>query len=197
MKTTTLLAAAILMVSTAGASANVATSTPMGHVLFSTDNPIEFTERGIRFFVFPNGEFDFSTEASTGNGDYFRGTRLNTTFGAPGHANGGTRIEHDAMGRVRRIGNVFINYDANGRVKRAGTVYMTYNRYFLTQIGGLRLVYDRRGRLIDMIGSVKGRSAVAYNGNTYYGPSTGYGYNDNDFYYYRADGTKALIEEKK
>lgn len=196
MKTTTLLAAAILMVSTASASANVAISAPRGNVLFSNDNPIEFTERGIRFFVFPNGEFDFSTEASTGSGDYYRGNRLNTTFGAPGHANGGTRIEHDAMGRVRRIGNVFINYDANGRVKRAGTVYMTYNRTLLTQIGGLRLVYDRRGRLIDMVGSVKGRSTIAY--NTYYGPSTTtYGYNDDAYYYYRADGTKALIEEKK
>jgi hypothetical protein len=45
--------------------------------------------------------------------------------------NYGVKVEHDNLGRVRQVGNVFINYDANDRVKRIGSVYMTYNRYAL------------------------------------------------------------------
>ncbi len=177
MKTTTLLAAILMVTGTATANTDVAFTAPRGHVLFSNDHPIEFTERGMHFMVFPNGEFDFSTQPST-SGDYYRGNRGNT-HGATAHF-GGIRVAHDAQGRVRRVGNVYINYDAFNRVKRIGTVYMTYHRDRLTQIGGLRLVYDRRGRLTDMIGRVK-NTAVAY--APYYGPANGWSGN----YYYRND----------
>ena len=70
--------------------------------------------------------------------------------------NYGTRIEHDSFGRVRRIGNTFINYDNRDRVNRIGTVYMRYNRTALTQIGGMRIVYNRRGEIVDTVGNIKG-----------------------------------------
>ncbi len=75
-------------------------------------------------------------------------------------------IEHDYLGRVRRVGNVFINYDAYNRIRRTGTVYMNYNNFGLAQVGNLRLIYDRRGELVDFVGNVKGiRTANAYNYN--------------------------------
>lgn len=171
--------------------------------------PIVFMERGIEFMVLPNGEFDFNTVATTAP------RPRNTTYGAPrgnaygyyGNSNVGVRVEHDYMGRVRRIGNVYINYDNVGRVKRIGTVYMRYNSFALTQVGGLRIVYDRRGRIVNIVGNVNS-SSYGYNyspqGN-HYSPSNGnynyddynddYGYNDNDFYYYRTDGTKAKMSD--
>jgi hypothetical protein len=50
---------------------------------------------------------------------------------------------------------VFINYDVNDRVKRIGSVYMTYNRYALERVGGLEIIYNRRGQIVDIVGSVK------------------------------------------
>lgn len=202
MKTITLLTA-VLMVNAAGATEAINYSGAERNTIFSFEEPISFVERGIEFFVFPNGEFDFNTEATTASDSYYRiGRRgmMNATYGAPGNSNGGTRIEHDTQGRVRRIGNVFVNYDSAGRIKRIGSVYMAYNRNLLTQIGGMKIVYDRRGRIVNRIGNVNGYSqAYAYNDNNgyHYGPTTGTGNNDNDYYYYRLDGTKAKIEDKK
>jgi len=170
--------------------------------------PIVFVERGIEFYVFPNGEFDFNT-VRTATPNRPRGNSFNTTFGAPNvhsynsHRNNGVRIEHDHFGRVRKIGNVFINYDAFGRIKRAGSVYMRYNSFALTQVGNLRIVYNRRGQIISVYGAVNGfNHGYVYNpggfgGNTYYNTN---GFNNDDFegdfYYYRTDGTKAKMAEE-
>lgn len=170
--------------------------------------PIVFMERGIEFYVFPNGDFDFNTVTTP--------APRNTTYGAPrsytnsrsNPASVGVRIEHDYNGRVRRVGNVFINYDAVGRVKRVGSVYMSYNRFALKQVGNLKIIYDRRGRIVNIIGFVN-NSSNNYNynpnGNGYYGSSNGnygsynyndYGNNDEDFYYYKTDGTKEKMSEE-
>lgn len=139
---------------------------------FSSDDPIEFTERGITFYVFPNGEFDFNTTQSQGNSNYYR-RGMNIAMGAPGvrnmysSPNNAVRIEHDAMGRIRRIGNVFVNYDYLNRIKRIGTIYMSYNRFALDQIGGLKIFYNRRGQIINTFGSVKGYASNYYDNNPY------------------------------
>lgn len=110
--------------------------------------PIIFKERGIEFMLFPNGEFDFNTKPAVR-------PRVNGTSDAPrgmfyGTSERGIRVEHDNFGRVRRVGNVYINYDAYGRVKRIGTIYMSYNSFAVTKVGNMRIVYDRRGRIVDV-----------------------------------------------
>ena len=86
---------------------------------------------------------------------------------------------------------------------------MRYNRYALTQVGGLQIVYNRRGEIVDIFGQVKGRR----NGFTtsYYGSNDGYAnnnyddndnfnssnYNNNDYYFYKSDGTRGKVEEDK
>ena len=168
--------------------------------------PIIFKERGIEFMLFPNGEFDFNTRPS--------GPRyaVNGTNGAPGTRGGyygtserGIRVEHDNFGRVRRVGNVYINYDAFGRVKRIGTIYMSYNSFAVTKVGNMRIVYDRRGRIVDVFGFINyANSGYEYNPRgTYSGGNGGYGYgddyeddyNDDDYYYYRKDGSKAKMSD--
>ena len=172
---------------------------------FRNDDPIVFTERGIEFFVFPDGQLDFNTRPTTGRDMYYKSNQkngANKTFGAPGNSrkgNYGVRVEHDNMGRVRQVGNVFINYDFNGRVKRIGSVYMTYNRYALERVGGLEIIYNRRGQIVDIIGAVKGGRGYEYsqnsNGNNTY--SGNQNTTDDDYYYYRTNGTKAKIEDTK
>ena len=167
--------------------------------------PIIFRERGIEFMLFPNGEFDFNTRPS--------GPRyaVNGTNGAPGTrgyygpSERGVRVEHDNFGRVRRVGNVYINYDAFGRVKRIGTIYMTYNSFAVTRVGNMRIIYDRRGRIVDVFGFINhANSGYFYNprGSHYAGGNGGYSYgddydddyeSDDDYYYYRKDGSKAKM----
>lgn len=198
MKTITLLAAVFLLsATTVNASGMVKLTGENNRTRFSIEEPISFTERGIEFFVFPNGEFDFNTAPSTDSGIYYREGRRNNnkTYGAP--VNQGVRIEHDALGRIRRIGNVFVNYDAQSRIKRIGSVYMTYNRFALTQIGNLRIMYNHRGQIVNMIGNVKGYSAYQYNDDCddmFYGNQQN---SDDDHVYYRTNGTKVASDKMK
>ncbi|WP_300568259.1 hypothetical protein [Flavobacterium sp.] len=209
MKKITLLVASFFLVgSMAVASENPVFSDNTTIARHGFEEPISFTERGIEFFVFPNGEFDFNTRPDDSQGGYVYKTagRRSTVIVERGPVNYGVRIEHDSFGRVRRVGNTFINYDYTDRVSRIGTVYMKYNSFALSQVGGLRIIYNRRGQIIDIVGNVKGYYAGynnnhgnghgnghPYNGNS--GNDNGSTYNEDDYYYYKADGTKAKIEE--
>jgi hypothetical protein len=221
MKKITFLVASILLFG--GGVANATEKNNFSHerrlaVDFRNAEPIVFTERGVEFFVFPDGQFDFNTRPSTGSDRYFkssRGRAVNKTYGAPSsfrNRNYGVKVEHDNFGRVRRIGNVFINYDANDRIKRVGSVYMTYNRYALTQVGGLQIIYNRRGQIVDIVGSVKGGRGYEYsqnnNGNHDYDHGDNQNSNDQDYgdnqnsndqdqYYYKTNSTKTKIEDTK
>ena len=201
MKKITLLVASILLVGSVANASEIIKKTGEERTTFSFDEPISFTERGIEFFVFPNGEFDFNTRPDDSQGDYFyktAGKRGDSQERGP--MNYGTRIEHDSFGRVRRIGNTFINYDSRDRVNRIGSVYMRYNRTALTQIGGMRIVYNRRGEIVDTVGNIKSFSGYVYNYNNHYNDDDNYtasNNNDSDYYYYKVDGTKAKIEDRK
>lgn len=207
MKKITLLVTAICLM---GSAVNASEKIP-----FSVKNrapvniydaePIVFTERGIEFFVFADGQFDFNTRPSTASGAYYKKAgrnAVNATFGAPGLAqntNYGVLVEHDNFGRVRRVGNVFINYDHQDRIKRIGSVYMNYNRFALSQVGGLQIGYNNRGQIIGMSGSVNGRRNMGYAQNTYQSaqynsPNTA---SNEDYYYYKTEDTKIKTEDNK
>jgi hypothetical protein len=191
-KITLIVASFLLTLSVANAANEKTAEVTLNRNSF--DDPISFIERGIEFFVFPNGDFDFNSrpEDSHGSTYYYKGAGKKGTTVARGSmpVNYGVIIEQDSFGRVRRVGNVFINYDFNDRVNRIGTVYMRYNRFALTQIGGLHIEYNRYGEIVDMYGAVKGRNqGYAYghqysNGNHYgnSNSSTYYG-NSNNYYY--------------
>jgi hypothetical protein len=208
MKTITLLVASILLATNVTVASELRTITDdFTTTRYSFSEPISFTERGIEFFVFPNGEFDFNTRPDDSNGDYNYRKAGNKTAERCNPSNFGVVIEQDSFGRVRRVGNTFINYDYADRVSRIGSVYMKYNRYALSQIGGMKLVYNRQGEIVDTYGSIKGHR----NGFTFsdYNVASNHGHHNhdysnqdydntsNDYYYYRTDGTKAKIEDKK
>ena len=159
--------------------------------------PIEFRERGISFYIFPNGDFDFNT----GNGSYIARRGGTPTTQTVERGARGIKIEHDYNGRVRRIGNVFVNYDYYGRVRRIGSVYMTYNSFALTRIGGMRLFYNYHGQIIGVTGYINEYNyGYTYNpcpngyiGGTY--DNDDYG-DDDDFYYYKKDGSKEKMRKE-
>jgi hypothetical protein len=220
MKKITLLVASIFMFG--GGIVNATAGNKFAHERrvaadFRDAEPIVFTERGVEFFVFADGQFDFNTRPS-GNNMYYKpsGRRnVNGTYGAPmnkRNQNFGVKVEHDDFGRVRRVGNVFLNYDASGRIKRVGSVYMTYNRFALEQIGGLQIVYNRRGQIVDYVGSVngfQGREPIQINryendyeyGNTRGSNSAPTRYEENsddeDQYYFKKSDTKVKVDDAK
>jgi hypothetical protein len=89
---------------------------------YSYTNTINFSERGIDFFVFINGDFDFDI-------NYNRNIRINRDF----------------RGRIKTIGNVSIRYDLRGNVTRIGDIYINYFRNRITRVGDLRVSYNRWG----------------------------------------------------
>ena len=170
--------------------------------------PIMFVERGIEFIVFPNGDFDFNTHFdgygyNNYNDDlYYRKTNtrrgsVHVNVSAPGttsryynYGPRGVQIIHDRFGNVRRVGHVFINYDYYGRVKRIGSVYLKYNRNRLVQVGGLRLIYNRHGKLIRTRGQVN-RYWNWNNNYNHFGWENDFEWdNDDDYFYYRKNGKK-------
>ena len=215
MRKITLLVASLLLMSnvTIASEKNVFGATNEGY-RFITDyrdaDPIVFKERGIEFLIFLDGQFDFNTQPTT-VGPRYRTENINTTYGAPRvrtvtvsnsyyGPSRGVIIEHDNQGRVRRVGNVFINYDAYGRVKRIGSVYMKYNSFALKQVGGMKIIYNRRGQIVDIIGFVN--YSNQNNGYTFGGNGNGYGNgnnngydSDDDFYYYKKDGSKVKMND--
>lgn len=204
MKKITLLVTALVVFGSAAKASEIDRSAFERPINIAEAEPISFVERGIEFIVFADGQFDFSTRPAIAGDIYYRTSpraSVNRTHGAPGQSgNFGVRVEHDNYGRVRRIGNVFINYDAANRIKRIGSVYMSYNRFALAQVGGLQIRYNGRGQIVGYSGSVNGNQAYAanYNGNNYgdYGNGNAPVLND-DYYYYKTDGTKAVLDLKK
>ena len=207
MKKITLLVASIFLLGGGAANAaekiafSVETKSPVD---FRNPEPIVFIERGIEFFIFPDGQLDFNTRPSKGGEQYYQTNSrgdVNRTYGAPKfhkNKNYGVKVAHDNMGRVRQVGNVFINYDSNDRVKRVGSVYMTYNRYALEQVGGLQIMYNRRGQIVDTVGNVNGGKGFHYNQNNYQNNDYTYEHNQNDNddkYYYRSSNQNEKVNQ--
>ncbi len=145
------------------------------HMWKNMDEPVKITVRGIDFFIFPNGEFDFNAHQ-----------RHNNYYYAPGEY--GVRVEKDRYGKIRRIGNVFVNYNRYGQVSRIGNVFIKYNfRGNVEEIGRMRLRYVRGRYYV-----IRHRHYPSYTwnwgwGNTYYGPApsystSSYSYNSGNYY---------------
>lgn len=127
---------------------------------YSYNNAVNFEERGIEYFVFTNGEFDFNSNYSN------------------------IRINRNYKGLITRIGNSFINYDRFDNVTRIGNVFMNYHRGRLTNVGQLRVRYNLWGNPT-FYGSVK-NNYFNYNG-LQINLNVGTIFNYNDAYFYRND----------
>jgi hypothetical protein len=196
MKKITFLVTSILVLGAGVANANDKNRSSHERrdaVDFRNAEPIVFTEAGVEFYVFADGQFDFYAKSSR----RFKDNHLSRSSAVNRNDGGrriyredhyGVHVDQDRIGRVRRVGNVSIAYDGNGRVRRIGSVQMTYNQYALERIGGLEIFYNRRGQIVDMVGVVKGRRGYAYSQNG----DSDYGYNQNSDHY---DAHECEIED--
>ncbi|MFK8061198.1 MAG: hypothetical protein AB8B78_14055 [Polaribacter sp.] len=141
----------------------------------SYNNAVNFIERGVEFFIFTNGEFDFDTNYNNTYLDY-NGRRVRRSSGI--------RIDRDFRGRVSRIGSAFVNYDRFGNVTRIGNVFMRYYRGRLTNVGNLSVRYNRFGDPL-FYGNV--RNNFFYNNGIRINLNIGDVCNYNDTYFFGND----------
>ncbi len=174
--------------------------------------PISFMERGIKFFIFTDGEMDFDIHANDyeTTTEYYYKSKSRRAKSRTSQRYGGVPVTKDYRGRVIRVGRVFINYNYRGNVSRVGSVFIGYRRDRMTRVGGLRIIYDRYG--VRYRGQVKHRhhyNTGYYSNfyNDYFWDNIVYDYNDNffdddfnedyeqfeeddDYYYYRSKSSK-------
>ncbi len=147
-----------------GMTAQANTVTDLDHntrtgIRYNQPQAITFVERGVEFVVFANGQFDFALV-----GPRFQNRnqgRRNVGYNAPGHAYGvsyrndyNSFIRYDYYGDISKVGRNHISYNRFGEVNQIGSVRLRYNNGLLTRVGGMELIYNRRGRLVDLIGYV-------------------------------------------
>src|SRR5690606_9154231 len=100
-------------------------------------NSFIFTEGGIEFSVFPDGQFDFYAP------NY--GPKANISINTPNISfsfntgyDYGPYVQYDDYGAIIQIENVPIYYDYYGRITQAGNVKIRYNHYgHVSRVGGL------------------------------------------------------------
>ena len=161
-----------MMVSTAEAKNGKKLTNRVGFN-YTYNNSVNFIERGIEFYIFTNGDFDFNTRRNNTYFDY-NGRRVR---------NNGVRIDRDFRGRIRRVGNVFINYDLRGNVTRIGNIFIDYRRGKLSRVGDLRVRYDRWGYPV-FYGNVRD---FYYNNGIRFDINFGDVFDYNDAYFFRRD----------
>ena len=200
-----------MMVSTAEATNGIITNSKPGYHSAYKAKPISFVEKGIKFYVYPNGDLDFRTNSRSRKSTqyiYRNGKRYikRVPFNR-------VSISHDYQGRINRVGNVFINYNRFGKVKRIGSVFVDYHRRKLVRVGGLSIKYNRYGEVF-YYGQVKPRYSYRnyrydrfydgmildynddyFNHNDFYNDFDDYD-EDDHYYYYKSKKNKGHKNEK-
>ena len=99
-----------------------------------------FSEGGVEFSVYPDGEFDFVLP------QIVNGLNINLNSGPVNISynsgyNYDAYVQYDNYGAVIQIGDVPVYYDNWGRIIQAGNVYLNYYDNRLVRVGGLSIYY--------------------------------------------------------
>ncbi|WP_369049407.1 hypothetical protein [Tenacibaculum sp. UWU-22] len=153
---------------------------------------VTFTEHGVEFYVFFNGNFDFNVQYQNNRYADYNGHRI--------RMEGPRRIfvKRDYKGRIRQVGNIYIHYDFRNNVTQIGSVHIDYNYGLLARVGHLTIDYDRLG-IPHFYGKVKyydnhydTHFGTVYDYDDMYFRSAAFKLlyhkykEDNNFYYYKA-----------
>jgi len=166
-----------MMVSTTEATTSKFTNSNPGYFNYYNAKPVQFMEKGIKFFVYANGDLDFNMNSRaklTTQYVYTNGRRYvkKVPFSR-------VPIARDNFGRIKRIGSVLINYNRMGKVSKVGSVYIDYKHRRLARVGGLRIRYNSNGG-VRYFGHVKSRNYQRNYNHLYDGLILNY--DDNYFY---------------
>lgn len=128
------------------------------------ENSFIFTEGGIEFAVFPDGQFDFNY---LDNGPQLSGNanfgNINVSFNTGYDYD--PYVQYDQYGAVIQIEDTPIYYDSYGRIIQAGNIDINYRNGYVNNVGNLYVRYSRPGVIFGYSGYIN-----AYNRNYVYRP---------------------------
>ncbi|MCB0460725.1 MAG: hypothetical protein KDC74_12035 [Flavobacteriaceae bacterium] len=153
MKRTVLFLVAILSLSIptavfATTKSDVSTNTRY----YGYGDSFTFTEHGITFAVYPNGEFDFYLNPRTGIHANVNLGNVNISYNSGYDYD--AYVQYDEYGAIIQIEDIPIYYDYYGRINRAGSVRIYYNNNRVVRVGGLHVYYDRFGHYTHCTGYI-------------------------------------------
>ncbi len=154
-----LLVLAVLFLIGTSAQANQVNDLAHGKkkgIRYNQPQAVTFVQKGIQFFVYTNGDFDFRV---VGNNAYGRrNARYNnspgTTFGVTFPNHNHRLVRYDYWGSINRIGRNVIFYNRRNRVNQIGNISLRYRKGRLVKVGNMSLFYNRRGHVIDVQGRI-------------------------------------------
>ena len=174
--------------------ANVTTETkvydPWGNYdRYLSTQSVKFFENGVLYEVFLDGSFTYALPNSTYYPRRTRVTHRRSRRTLPVHNTRARRVVNprvhiDRFGVLHGIGITNILYKPNGMVKRIGGVKIMYRQGRMVSVGGMDVIYTRRGRVSHTIGHINhlnptygpcGIVASNYYGERFYGIDTRYG----------------------
>jgi len=125
-------------------------------IRYNVPQSIKFVERGVKFIVFPNGEFDFKFL-----NPQHHGRRGHNAPGTTYNNSKRSRISYDYYGNVTKVGRNYIYYNRNCDVSQIGNITLRYRHGKLVRVGNLRIFYNRYGEIAHTEGY------VTYNNHDY------------------------------
>lgn len=145
-------------------------------IRYNTPQAIKFVQRGVKFIVFPNGEFDYKFLNPQQHGR--RG------HNAPGTTYNNRRnnryVSYDYFGNVTKVGRNFIYYNRNCDVNQIGNITLRYRHGRLVRVGNLRIFYNRYGDIAYTEGRVVRTNNYGSNTNDYNGYNDHYNNRNNN-----------------
>ncbi len=157
---------ALVMGSTVSLAATSEEKVVMSNIV-NYGNPVIFTENGITFSVYPDGEFDFYIDNRVNVGANVNLGNTSITFNS-GY-NYDPYVQYDDYGAVIQVENIPVYYDYYGRVSQIGDVNISYRNGRIHRVGGLYVYFNPRGVFTHYSGYVN-----VYNRHYVYRPWHGY-----------------------
>ena len=125
-----------------------------------------FTEGGVEFSVYPNGEFDFYYNPAFRRSSVVNISVPHVNISFNSGYNYDPYIQYDDYGAVIQVEEVPIYYDYYGRITQAGNIIINYDRYgYVVSVGNLFVRYDPYHRIAGYRGYIN-----SYNRNYVYRP---------------------------
>ncbi|RMB57619.1 hypothetical protein EAX61_10925 [Dokdonia sinensis] len=154
-----LLALAVILLGGITAQANQVTDLDHNKkpgIRYNHSQPITFVQKGIRFFVYTNGTFDFELPQhfNSGRRGYGNYNAPGTTYGVRYPYRSNRLVRHDIYGNITQVGRNVVFYNRRGAVRQIGSVAIRYHKGRLDRIGNMHVNYDRWGRINELSGRI-------------------------------------------
>jgi hypothetical protein len=124
---------------------------------YRTIQPVLFTYNQVDYALFPNGEIEFELAMRRSRSTLNRRSsiRSQNTYNTSNRSSFDRRfVRYNRRGQVTKIGSTRVFYNSLGQVAKVGNLNVHYRNRVLNSVGGLQVLYNRRGEITAARGHV-------------------------------------------